>query len=434
MRPWSRALPRSCVAAAALVLALPGCGNGTAGGPGGLAEASVSDSAGVTIVTHPAGLFSEGAVPRAPFASDFAGEPALRIGLAEGEEAYQFTNPLGGARLSDGRFVILDGQSRTLRYFSPDGTHERTVGRSGDGPGEFRTPRQLLHLEGDTVAIFDLAQQRIHLRAPDGSLVREHALPDAEFGSRTSGIAPGPGGSLLTVGSSVAMASGGEIPEGEVRPDAVLHRVDPDGAVTRIDTFPGETSVMQVIDQGGGRVAVMTSSWWFLPNLLTAPAPGLRAVWHTDGVAGEVSLRGEDGSPTRVVRFTDPLQRFTPEIVARIHADELERATTPQARETLLSSQDQREYPAFLPPIRDLWGDQVGRPWVGPLALPVGNLPSGLGRDQRDWLVLDPDGGVMGAVRLPPRSRPLWASDEGVLLVRLGDLDIPVVEWWPAGG
>src|SRR5690606_37595101 len=39
-----------------------------------------------------------------------------------------------------GRILVVDGQARQLRIFSPAGEHVQTIGRSGDGPGEFRSP------------------------------------------------------------------------------------------------------------------------------------------------------------------------------------------------------------------------------------------------------------------------------------------------------
>jgi hypothetical protein len=38
----------------------------------------------------------------------------------------------------------------------------------------------------------------------------------------------------------------------------------------------------------------------------------------------------------------------------------------------------------------------------------------------------------LGVLVLPPRSHPLWADDEGVLLVRSDmQLDVAYVEWYP---
>jgi hypothetical protein len=47
------------------------------------------------------------------------------------------------------------------------------------------------------------------------------------------------------------------------------------------------------------------------------------------------------------------------------------------------------------------------------------------------WFVVDGDGLPVGWVEYPERGRPLWVSDEGMIWVRVDDLDVPYVEWWP---
>ena len=36
-----------------------------------------------------------------------------------------------------GRIFVLDDQAQEVRIFDPDGTFVRTVGKKGEGPGEF---------------------------------------------------------------------------------------------------------------------------------------------------------------------------------------------------------------------------------------------------------------------------------------------------------
>ena len=84
-------------------------------------------------------------------------EPSLKIGVREGEEPYQFAVIVGAVTLSDGRIVVLEGRtaSKELRWFAPDGTHLSTAGGAGEGPGEFRSPGELLRLPGDTLLVRD---------------------------------------------------------------------------------------------------------------------------------------------------------------------------------------------------------------------------------------------------------------------------------------
>ncbi len=61
----------------------------------------------------------------------------LRIGVADGEGPYLFGSVRDVIPDAQGRIWVMDSLARELRLFGPDGTHLRTVGGSGEGPGEF---------------------------------------------------------------------------------------------------------------------------------------------------------------------------------------------------------------------------------------------------------------------------------------------------------
>ena len=110
-------------------------------------------------------------------------EPALVLGRFEELEEQQFYQIRGAVRLSTGVVVVLDGASRELRAFSPDGTHLWTAGGPGDGPGELRNPVHLEKLRGDILQVQD-GVARIRY-GPDGSVVAHEQLAVAnllEFG------------------------------------------------------------------------------------------------------------------------------------------------------------------------------------------------------------------------------------------------------------
>lgn len=81
--------------------------------------------------------------------------PVLRIGRLEGPEPYLFGKVAGVTRLSDGGIVVVDEMTSELRAYSAEGAHEWTVGGPGDGPGEFRHPRGVRALPGDTIQVED---------------------------------------------------------------------------------------------------------------------------------------------------------------------------------------------------------------------------------------------------------------------------------------
>src|SRR5688500_14863048 len=97
-RPLTRIRFRRPLAVAVLAVAPAACGRdgGVEGG------AAVRDSAGVRIVENAAPAWTEAQAWRVEAA------PALDIGTAEGEGAYQFHLVAGVVRLSDGRIVVAD--------------------------------------------------------------------------------------------------------------------------------------------------------------------------------------------------------------------------------------------------------------------------------------------------------------------------------------
>lgn len=120
-----------------LVCLLPGgCENGTSPN----SAFTVRDSAGITIVESSEPQLGPGAWTVTP-------EPVLEIGQLEGNEQYLFAGipieertQMGGTfRLDDGRIVVCDGIARTVRIFDQEGRFVLQFGRSGHGPGEFRS-------------------------------------------------------------------------------------------------------------------------------------------------------------------------------------------------------------------------------------------------------------------------------------------------------
>lgn len=65
----------------------------------------------------------------------------LRLGTPTGEGAESFTSVLGLEVDEAGRIYVLDGQAKEVRVFDSHGRHVRTLGREGEGPGEFKNPR-----------------------------------------------------------------------------------------------------------------------------------------------------------------------------------------------------------------------------------------------------------------------------------------------------
>jgi len=62
---------------------------------------------------------------------------------------------------ADGNTLMLDRSFKTVRIYGPDGEYINSVGREGDGPGEFRNPEKCLALPDGRVGVAELFPARI---------------------------------------------------------------------------------------------------------------------------------------------------------------------------------------------------------------------------------------------------------------------------------
>lgn len=62
---------------------------------------------------------------------------------------------------SQGNVYVIDGGEAAVIALNPDLTHNRLIGREGEGPGEFGRPARVQILPGDSVLVWDSQLQRI---------------------------------------------------------------------------------------------------------------------------------------------------------------------------------------------------------------------------------------------------------------------------------
>lgn len=112
----------------------------------------------------------------------------LRIGARDGPEALSGVDDLTVAPDGADIYVALP-QENTIRVFSAStGEFIRTIGRSGEGPGEFRMLTNI-GWAGDSLYATDFALQRFSLFSPYGDHHRTEAIhPPLVSGSRRSSI------------------------------------------------------------------------------------------------------------------------------------------------------------------------------------------------------------------------------------------------------
>lgn len=90
--------------------------------------------------------------------------------------------PTGVAYDPQGRRIyVADTAAHDIKVFDEDGRHLRTVGRRGEGPGEFNFPTHLVFARGE-LYVTDTMNSRIQILREEGT------IPSAQVGSRGMNI------------------------------------------------------------------------------------------------------------------------------------------------------------------------------------------------------------------------------------------------------
>ena len=95
---------------------------------------------------------------------------------------------------AEARLHILDTQADQIHVVGPDGALIRTVGGPGEGPGEFRSPQDLIVARDGASTVLGMSQ--IDLLNPEGEFVRRVTM-NPSTGLVSAGLAL-PGGRLVT--------------------------------------------------------------------------------------------------------------------------------------------------------------------------------------------------------------------------------------------
>ncbi len=88
------------------------------------------------------------------------------------DENLAFNSPLDMAVDGSGSVFILDSGNQRVQVFGRDGRFLRTIGRKGQGPGEFEYPRSI-DVDGQgRLYVLDDRQKRLQIFAPDGEILK----------------------------------------------------------------------------------------------------------------------------------------------------------------------------------------------------------------------------------------------------------------------
>lgn len=98
-------------------------------------------------------------------------EEELSIGEAEGREEYIFSRVRDVEVDKTGRIYALDSKEANVKVFDQDGNYIRTIGRKGQGPGEFQIPNDIYIDDKDKLYISDVENDRLSVFNEHGDFV-----------------------------------------------------------------------------------------------------------------------------------------------------------------------------------------------------------------------------------------------------------------------
>ncbi|MFC1564615.1 NHL repeat-containing protein [candidate division KSB1 bacterium] len=106
-------------------------------------------------------------------------EPQGTLGDFDAEdENYMFYLPSDIIEDEKGNRFVLDSGNIRVQKFDPRGGFLLTFGGEGQGPGEFRLPRNFGMDHSGSILVTDMANRRIEIFAQDGKLIRSKRLEE----------------------------------------------------------------------------------------------------------------------------------------------------------------------------------------------------------------------------------------------------------------
>ena len=263
-------------------------------------------------------------------------QEVYRVGGMDAPEWALFQDTTGMGFDAAGNLFVVDPSAHRVVVIGPDGELVRTIGREGEGPGEFDSPTEIAVWRDGRFAVLDLGHAAFQVFSPDGELERFVKLTNSSIllamlrgtmlGIRADPlssdlIAQGPPESLgrLMELMGQMFEEEEEVTSSEVG-DRGLERLGLDGDVVsftpllqgwtapRKRTLP-ELRTDDLLDPS--RIAWVTGERYFEPGFHWDLLPD-GTIAYSDSSAYAIKLVHPDG------RVTDVLRRpLSPEVVTR---------------------------------------------------------------------------------------------------------------------
>jgi hypothetical protein len=343
------------------------------------------------------------------------------------EIAEPFSGPLQLVELKNGNLVVHDSKEKRLVVVDVASQEQRDAAREGSGPTEFRSVIGMWRMPGDSVQLLDLFQSRFLILDPTGIARRTQPLPGAgdPMAMMNRPMTRALDAEGRWYGQAMAISfEGGQMTMAD---SALLVRTDP--RTQRSDTLT--------------RIPTFTEAPQFSPSLIRFRVPGYppNDAWgvYPDGRVIVVRGRGyvpeffPVGAPARRAAALPYPQMPVTAADRQVMMDSVKRALEDGMRQAAgmaggaqlprVELLEPEPWQSQRPP---LMGDVIrvdprGRAWV-----PVLDRTPGQRYD-----LLDAEGRVVDAIKLPPKVNLLGFGPGSVYTARVDEDDLMYIRRHP---
>lgn len=371
---------------------------------GGSISAVVRDSANIRIVENSA------AQSGAADGWRVGTIPTLQIGSILNASEYEFRYIISAGRLSDGRLFAVDRDLRRISYYTDRGDFISSIGRHGDGPGEFRSIENAEVGAGDTLYIFDASHRRVTVLSPEGEHVRDARLLP-ELDGPFARAWPRPDGGWLGIVQTRPTRE--PSPHNLVPGTIHLLRFDADGKQEGILlSVPGDDWVIT------GR-GVTFPQYGYQPSAVVVDT----VIYFGISRDFEIGRFDGDGTLRTIVRRTGLDLSLTDAEIEAAYRTLGGRFYEGASLEEFV--RDRLTFPRAQsrPPFGRIRLDSEGNLWVGE------HTPGG--GEIKVWTIFSPEGEMLGDIELPDRFAPLSISRDEVLGRWADELDVQYLASFP---
>lgn len=303
----------------------------------------------------------------------------------------------GGVFVDGDGVVVVSSGTQSVLAFSREGRLERTIGRKGEGPGEFRFLSGLWRFDDSTLMVSDNPKARVTLLNNTLDNARSVALQSAS-GVRWPVVVGVAGGSIVAINGQAFER--GQMGVGTVRPPYQFLRYSRDGALrdTVMVVAGREFHVWQ------DNAARPTRAIPLGADVLFAASDSGLFLLSTDG--GRITRVRQRNREELFATLPLVRQRITSADVARYKAAQRAEAVTP-AQQRSVALLDEIPFPQYFPTADGLLVDGTGAVWARRFAAP----PS----ERATWERVSGDGRTQCTAHIPTSVRLLDADADRVL-------------------